>query len=193
MFEVQTTLRRNAAEIWSPLTQQRVFRRLMEAFAYPGRIRVLCKEGCDDALRAVLATLADAGTGLADPAGLLAADDWRRLAARRVPPEHAAFVVLRGDAVADFQPALGTLESPEGGATLVLRVATLGQGSRLRLNGPGIDGESVLEVTGLNAAWLRRREAWNSGFPMGVDLLLVDDRHVAALPRAIRIRNTGEQ
>lgn len=192
MPDTQMTFLDHNVDIWHPATQQRIFRRLMIAFAYPGRVQPLCAES-RDALRAVLATLVDAEVGLADPKGLVAVDDWHRLEARRAAPEQANFIVACGDATPDFQPALGTLESPELGATLVLRVAALGHGKALHLSGPGIHGESVLEVGGLNAAWLSRRETWNGAFPVGVDMILVDDCRAAALPRTTRILIKGDR
>ena len=39
----------------------------------------------------------------------------------------------------------------------------------------------------LDPAWITLRNQWTRRFPMGVDLLLADDHHVAALPRTTRI------
>lgn len=192
MPDTQTTRLDHSADIWHPAAQQRIFRRLMIAFAYPGRVQSLGTES-GDALRAVLATLVDAQVGLADPKGLVTVDDWYRLEARRAAPEQANFVAACGDATPNFQPALGTLESPEAGATLVLRVAALGHGKALHLGGPGIHGESVLEIDGLNTAWLSRRETWNGAFPAGVDMILVDDCRAAALPRTTHIMTKGDR
>ncbi|HCW91511.1 MAG TPA: carbon-phosphorus lyase subunit PhnH, partial [Marinobacter sp.] len=41
---------------------------------------------------------------------------------------------------------------------------------------------------GLTSQWLAERARWNRNFPMGVDLILVDDTQVVALPRTTRIR-----
>ena len=75
---------------------------------------------------------------------------------------------------------------------MILRVRELGVGARLLLKGPGILGQAALAVTGLDPAWLVAREDWNIGFPMGVDLLLVDDTQIAAIPRTTRIQTQGE-
>ena len=50
----------------------------------------------EPALIRVLATLLDSEVGVADPAGLIAADDWLRLEARHMEPQRAHFVLARG-------------------------------------------------------------------------------------------------
>lgn len=176
---------------WHPLEQQRVFRLLMQAFAYPGRTVPLSTQG--DALIRCLATLVDRETGLADPHGLLSREQWSLLEAGRNDADHAAFVLARGDKAPDFFPRRGTLENPQHGTTVVVKVNKLedaqarGKGQRLRLHGPGIPGQTPLQVEGLHAEWLPARVIWNADFPMGLDMLLVDGSSAAALPRTTRI------
>lgn len=178
-----------------PLAQQAVFRQLMRAFSYPGRLQDLDIGGGaapGSALRHVLAALVDGEVTLADPDGLLDADTLTLLEARRASPETAHFVVADGAEAPRFTPSLGTLESPERGATVVLAVADLGNGDdALHLTGPGVDGTATLRVRGLDPAWLAARSDWNAGFPLGVDLILVDARRVAALPRTTRTGATA--
>jgi alpha-D-ribose 1-methylphosphonate 5-triphosphate synthase subunit PhnH len=172
--------------VWQPAMQQQVFRHLLDCFARPGRIASgdLFGRG---ALIAVLATLLDGETSLADPHRLIAAADWPKLQARRASAEDAAFVVADGTRAPDFSPRLGTLESPERGATLVLAVAALGVGQRLRLSGAGIDGSSALAVAGLHPDWIDARADWVAAFPLGVDIVLCDGARFAALPRTTHI------
>jgi alpha-D-ribose 1-methylphosphonate 5-triphosphate synthase subunit PhnH len=166
--------------------QQRVFRRLLDCYARPGRLAALPGAG-PGAWLGVLATLLDGETGLADPHRLIAAADWPRLQARPETAEHAAFVAADGARAPDFSPSLGSLESPERGATLVLTVAALGAGRRLRLSGPGIDGHATLAVAGLHPGWIEARAGWVAAFPLGVDMVLCDDTQFAALPRTAQI------
>ncbi len=182
---------------WHPLTQQGVFRQLMRAFSYPGRVETLCDAvAADDmrgsALTRVLATLLDGEATLADPDCMLDPHTLALLEARTVPVEQAQFVVVLAEHAPRFEPALGSLESPERGASVILRVACLGEGSTLHLAGPGIDGAAQLQVRGLDAGWLAARTNWNAGFPLGIDLILVDDQRAAALPRTTRITCEGE-
>ena len=173
-------------DVWQPALQQRVFRRLLDCFAYPGRI---APSGDTDRapLVTVLATLLDGETSLADPHRLIAAADWPKLQARPDSADSAAFVVADGTRAPDFSPQLGTLESPERGATVVLTVTALGEGQRLRLSGAGIDGHSALTVTGLHPDWIGARADWVAAFPLGVDMILFDSARFAALPRTTHI------
>jgi alpha-D-ribose 1-methylphosphonate 5-triphosphate synthase subunit PhnH len=173
-------------QAWQAPTQQAAFRQLLDAFSYPGRrVELNTKE---DALVLVLATLLDGGVTLADPQGLVSADDQRRLGVMTVNPEQAQYVVMSGDHVPDFQPVLGTLESPEQGATLILKVDSLGGDDCLRLSGPGIEIETALSVSGIDPAWWALRSSWNGAFPLGIDLILVAGNQVVALPRTTRIQ-----
>ena len=165
---------------WGAPRQQTVFRQLMRAFSFPGRIQTLT-EG--EALTQTLATLVDREATLADPQNLLDALTLQRLQARMTGPEHAQFIVADGSAPPLFEPCLGTLESPEGGATILLWVTALGDGAQWQLTGPGIATTQALAISGLDPAWLARRQDWNEGFPLGVDLILADTNSVVALPR----------
>lgn len=180
--------------IWRADVQQRIFRELVEAFSRPGDIREIgdCIDGAV-AQRAVLATLMDGEMTLADPHGQIAPTDWPLLQAKPGNSERARYVMADGSRAPDFEPALGSLESPEFGATVLIEVDRLDQGeTSLELAGPGIDGQRQLRLTGLHPDWLTRRADWVGGFPLGVDLLLSDATRIVALPRTTRIRISGE-
>lgn len=177
--------------IWQPAAQQQAFRALLDAFAYPGRVVQLAPAPAL-ALPLVLATLIDAGTTLADPAGLVDGDELRRLGARTTAPEEAQFVVVPGTQPPGWSPRLGTLENPEQGATVIVAVEALDAGAAWTLSGPGINGQAQLRVSGLDPLWWSLRTGWNASFPMGVDLLLVSRQHVVALPRTTRTDLQGE-
>lgn len=179
--------------IWRADVQQRVFRELVEAFSRPGDIREIgdCIDGAV-AQRAVLATLMDGEMTLADPHGQIAPADWPLLQAKPGTSEHARYVAANGSRAPDFEPALGSLESPEFGATVLIEVDRLGQGeTSLELAGPGIDGQRQLCLAGLHPDWLTRRADWVGSFPLGVDLLLSDAHRIVALPRTTQIHVSG--
>lgn len=167
-------------QVWGAPRQQAVFRQLLRAFSFPGRVETLAD---GDALTQTLATLVDREATLADPHNQLDALTLQRLQARMTEPERAQFVVADGSLPPLFEPSLGTLESPEQGATILLTVAALDQGACWQLTGPGIASTQTLTVTGLDPAWLVRRHVWNEGFPLGVDLILMDATRLVALPR----------
>ncbi|PKO84662.1 MAG: phosphonate C-P lyase system protein PhnH [Betaproteobacteria bacterium HGW-Betaproteobacteria-11] len=179
--------------IWQADVQQRVFRELLEAFSRPGDMRDLSTwvDGTT-AQRAVLATLMDGEMTLADPHGRIMDTDWPLLQAKPGASEHARYVAVDGHRAPDFQPELGSLESPEFGATLLIGVNSLGDGElSLELVGPGIDGQRNIRLAGLHPDWLTRRADWVGSFPLGVDLLLSDAHRIVALPRTTRIRISG--
>ncbi len=179
--------------IWQADTQQRVFRELVEAFSRPGTVHDLTDWlAGSPAQRAVLASLMDGETTLADPHARLGAAEWSLLQARRGTTESARYVVADGSRAPGFQPALGTLDSPESGATLLIEVAAVGSGTlMLELAGPGIDGRGELRLDGLHPGWLLCRADWSAGFPLGVDILLTDATRIVALPRTTRVTITG--
>ncbi|MDD5027931.1 MAG: phosphonate C-P lyase system protein PhnH [Rhodoferax sp.] len=169
---------------WNAPHQQAVFRQLMRAFSYPGRIETLAD---GDALTQTLATLVDSQATLADPQNLMDTLTHQRLQARMTASGRAQFVVANGCQPPSLEPCLGTLESPERGATILLKVTTLGEGACWQLTGPGIAGTQRLTVTGLHPEWLTHRQVWNDGFPLGVDMILMDATRVAALPRTTSV------
>lgn len=179
--------------IWRADVQQRIFRELVEAFSRPGDIRDLgAWTAGAEAQRAVLATLMDGEATLADPHGQVDAEDWPLLQAKAEIGERARYVTVDGRRAPDFQPALGTLESPEQGATVLVRVEKVGAGeTALALEGPGIDGQRQLCLGGLHPDWLTRRADWVGSFPLGVDLLLADAHRIVALPRTTQIHISG--
>jgi alpha-D-ribose 1-methylphosphonate 5-triphosphate synthase subunit PhnH len=186
---------------WQAAAQQRAFRAVLDGFARPGTL-VCARHSGTDALRMLLSVVLDESVSLADPGGLLDADVRRLLLAPSAPIDSARFVVLDGRLApeASLQLALGTLESPELGATLVLVVDALGEdaaacgapGLPLSLQGPGVAGRRGLVVAGLDERWLTRRAAWGASFPLGIDLVLVCPHALVALPRTTRIATQGD-
>lgn len=178
-----TDAQRLETDVWHPSVQQAAFRQVMQAYARPGMVQRLPA----DAQMLALATLLDGATSLADPDRLLGELETARLETRNAAPEVAQFVLVRGNRPPAFQPAIGTLESPDHGATVLLVVESLGDGQPLRLSGPGVDGVLETAVGGLDPAWLEAREVWNAAFPLGVEMLLLAQNDILALPRTTRI------
>lgn len=181
------------AEWWMPDAQQQAFRAVLDGFARPGTLVPAQPPG---AVLMFLSAVLDESVSLADPQGLVGIDSRRLLLAPTAPEAQARFVLLDGRKRpdGDFQPALGTLESPELSATLVLTVDALSDASTptdssvvLQLKGPGVAGARALAVTGLHPDWLARRAAWVGAYPMGVDIVLAAPDAMVALPRTTRI------
>ncbi|MFW5734111.1 MAG: phosphonate C-P lyase system protein PhnH [Oceanidesulfovibrio sp.] len=178
--------------VWTDAVQQTLFRNILEATARPGRIVSL--ENCLGAASArtgVLATLVDGAVTMADPHRLLREEETLFLQSPSAACEDARFILASGTAEPDFTPRAGDLENPEFGATLVLEVDLLSRDHGplgLVCTGPGIESEHRLFAAGLSRTWMERRREWNAYFPMGVDIYLVDEARVAALPRTTCIR-----
>lgn len=177
------------------LDAQACFRAVLDAMAHPGRIVAADAPDpptpLDPAAAAVLLTLVDAETPLWLDDALAPAASWIgfHCGAALVARDKAAFGLAggpgMGGALAGFRT--GTDDAPEDGATVILQVAALGRGRALRLSGPGLAAPAVLRVDGLAAGFVAEWEANHAGFPRGVDLILCAGRHLAALPRSVRV------
>jgi len=181
----------NILSIWDPLTQQRVFRYLLKAFSYPGLILPLSEISDLPALTMVLAALIDREVTLSDPHKLLSFDDWQRLGAIEEKPEKANFIIAKGNFSPDFTPLIGTLESPELGATVILQLDKLAEGEPYLLSGPGVEGKRKILLKGLNKEWLEMRDTCNRVFPLGIDIILIDNNKIVAIPRATLVDFNG--
>lgn len=176
--------------IWQPDIQQQNYRVLLQAMSRPGSVKPLVGlDASNTAPKAVLATLVDGEVSLSDLHGMLGPGDWPLLQARSGEPFSADYILCSGDVPPDFEPKLGSLPCPEQSASCVVVVDSLGGGERtLELTGPGVDGSLTLSVQGLSDDWLARREDWVCAFPLGVDVILVDDARIAAVPRTTKVR-----
>lgn len=177
------------ASIWTPLVQQQNYRALLDAISRPGRSqKITFNPDETDATTAILATLLDGEVSLSDPDNRIDPDDWPLLQARCAEPEDADFIVCAGAIPACFEPKLGTLASPEQSATLLLQVESFtADTASIRAQGPGIETTAELSVCGLNHSWLSARQTWISAFPLGVDIFLVAQDQVLALPRTTQL------
>lgn len=175
--------------IWQPDNQQAQFRTLLNAMSRPGRLYPAGDiSGTGAIMLGVLATLLDGEVSLADPYDLLLDEDWLMLQTRLASPESADYILCDASRPPTFIPKLGTLPSPEQSATLFLIVSELGgHGIQLKLTGPGIAISQDLIISGLDTDWLMEREDWNSAFPLGVDIILLDGMRLTALPRTTRV------
>src|ERR1700760_1368642 len=83
--------------------------------------------------------------------------------------------------------SLGSNEYPDRSTTLILQVASLTEGPAYELRGPGIDGSAVLNAT-FEPKDLFDRLAINAAlFPRGIDVVLVADDAMVAIPRTTRL------
>lgn len=175
--------------IWLADIQQRAFREILECFSRPGEVHDLSQIGGDEhAIKLVLATLMDVEVTLADHCGYLSPKDWSLLEAKRSEADRADFVLVDGLSFPNFEPKKGTLESPEKGCTLLVKVKDFMSGDLiLDMCGPGIKCKQTVQIDGLNCDWLYHRNQWVEDFPMGVDMLLISESHIMGIPRTTTI------
>ncbi len=176
------------------LESQACFRAVLDAMARPGTLHVAGTGLAPPAplvpsAAAVLLTLVDGETPLFAAPGFAPARDWIGFHCGAVPVDA---VGEAGFVLADTLPDLaavnaGTDESPDAAATIILQVAAIGSGRRLRLSGPGLRVKQALEVTGLPDDFPALWAANHALFPRGADLLLCCGTTLAALPRSVRV------
>ena len=176
---------------------QLVFRGLMDALSRPGRIVDLHAPPAfpgplDAGSAAITLALLDFETRLFLPEGCAAAGSWLRFhTGCRLTrgPEDADFVLVpRGHDCPDLaRIRQGTDEAPHLSAMLIVAVEALGAGTRFRLTGPGIDGQTWLAIEGLSPGLVAQRHTLAQAFPRGIDLVLTCGAHATALPRTTRM------
>lgn len=186
------------------LDAQSVFRSVMAAMARPGRVQFLDSELSPPAplspgAAAIALALFDYETpvwldGPLSGAGEVA--QWLRFhtgAPIAGDPAQAAFALIAGaKELPELQTfALGLPDYPDRSTTLIVQVESLSSGRALSLTGPGIDGTQDLLVEPLPGDFAQRMIANRSLFPRGVDLLLVTDYALAAIPRSAHITEEG--
>jgi alpha-D-ribose 1-methylphosphonate 5-triphosphate synthase subunit PhnH len=177
---------------------QTAFRSIMRAMSAPGTI-LACGEALAPpaplarAAAAALLTLADFETPLwIAPSFPQAVADYLAFhtgAPRAAESQQATFALvdLAADGLDLARFASGTAEYPDRSTTIVIQASALTSASRLRLNGPGIKDEATLAVSPLPTDFVAQWAANHAGFPLGVDLIVVADVRLAALPRSITI------
>jgi alpha-D-ribose 1-methylphosphonate 5-triphosphate synthase subunit PhnH len=186
------------------LSAQSTFRSVMDAMARPGSVqRIASTAGTPSAMTqgtaAIALTLFDHDTPIWLDAKMAAASDvgkWLKF--------HTSAPVVADPSIASFAlvghpqslPALdrfafGSSEYPDRSTTLILQVESLTGGPVIELQGPGIDGAATLRAS-IQPRDLFERLAVNAAlFPRGIDVVLVHDDAIVAIPRTTRLVRRG--
>ncbi len=187
------------------LSAQSTFRSVMDAMARPGSMqRIAVATGAPSPLMrgaaAIALTLFDHDTPVwLDAAMSETADVTKWLKFHTGAPVIADCSICSFALIGDARalPALdrfafGSNEYPDRSTTLILQVGSLTEGSRFELRGPGIDGSAVLQVR-IGPANLFERLGINAAlFPRGIDVVLVADDAIVAIPRTTRVAAKGD-
>jgi alpha-D-ribose 1-methylphosphonate 5-triphosphate synthase subunit PhnH len=186
------------------LSAQSTFRSVMDAMARPGSVqRIVAAAGTPSPVvrgaAAIALTLFDHDTPVwLDPMMSETSDvkKWLKF--------HTGAPVIGDSSICSFAligdpkllPALdcfafGGNEYPDRSTTLILQVESLTQGPSFELRGPGIDGVAILQVA-IQPDDLFERLAINAAlFPRGIDVVLVHDDSIVAIPRTTRLVAKG--
>jgi alpha-D-ribose 1-methylphosphonate 5-triphosphate synthase subunit PhnH len=187
------------------LSAQSTFRSVMDAMARPGTIqRIAVATGAPSPLMrgaaAIALTLFDHDTPVWLDAAMSETADvtkWLKF--------HTGAPVIADSSICSFAligdpralPALdrfafGSNEYPDRSTTLILQVGSLTGGSHFELRGPGIAGTAVLQ-TRIEPTDLFERLGVNAAlFPRGIDVVLVVDDAIVAIPRTTRLAAKGD-
>jgi alpha-D-ribose 1-methylphosphonate 5-triphosphate synthase subunit PhnH len=87
--------------------------------------------------------------------------------------------------------AFGSNEYPDRSTTLILQVESLTQGPAFELRGPGIDGTAILRASFQPHDLFERLAINVTLFPRGIDVVLVHDDAIVAIPRTTRVAARG--
>jgi alpha-D-ribose 1-methylphosphonate 5-triphosphate synthase subunit PhnH len=187
------------------LSAQSTFRSVMDAMARPGSVqRIVATAGAPHPMMrgaaAIALTLFDHDTPIWLDQRMSETSDvakWLKFhtSAPAVQDSSICSFALIGDAGA--LPSLdrfsfGTNEYPDRSTTLILQVESVTQGAGLELRGPGIDGAASLQAA-IQPPDLFERLAINAAlFPRGIDVVLVHDDAIVAIPRTTRLVAKGD-
>jgi alpha-D-ribose 1-methylphosphonate 5-triphosphate synthase subunit PhnH len=183
---------------------QSTFRSVMDAMARPGSVqRIVAGAAAPSAMMrgtaAIALTLFDHDTPIwLDP--LMSATSevakWLKF--------HTSAPVLLDSSICSFaligdagalcsldRFSFGSNEYPDRSSTLIIQVKSLTEGASIELRGPGIDGTALVQAT-IQPADLFERLAINEAlFPRGIDVVLVADDIIVAIPRTTRLVGSG--
>jgi alpha-D-ribose 1-methylphosphonate 5-triphosphate synthase subunit PhnH len=187
------------------LSAQTTFRSVMDAMARPGSVHCITSAagtlpGMMRGTAAIALTLFDHDTPIWLDARMSEASEvtkWLKF--------HTSAPVVSDPSICSFAlignaaelPALdrfsfGTNEYPDRSTTLILQVESLREGLAFELRGPGIDGTAVLRAR-IHPLDLFARLAVNATlFPRGIDVVLVADDAIVAIPRTTRLVAEGD-
>jgi len=186
------------------LSAQSTFRSVMDAMARPDSVQhIVPMAGTPGPMMrdvaAIALTLFDHDTPLWLDARMAESSDvvkWLKF--------HTGAPVIQDSSIASFaligdgallpaleRFALGTSEYPDRSTTLILQVDRLDAGQSFELRGPGIDGVATLRASIKPADLFERLRVNEALFPRGIDVVLVADDAVVAIPRTTRVVSKG--
>jgi alpha-D-ribose 1-methylphosphonate 5-triphosphate synthase subunit PhnH len=183
---------------------QSTFRSVMDAMARPGSVtRIVAAAGTPLPMMrgtaAIALTLFDHDTPIWLDAKMSATSDlakWLKFhtGAPVVQDCSICSFALIGDAsmLPDLDRfSFGSNEYPDRSTTLILQLESLGEGDTIELRGPGIDGIATMQAAIAPPDLFERLAINEKLFPRGIDVVLVADDSIVAIPRTTRLVTKG--
>jgi alpha-D-ribose 1-methylphosphonate 5-triphosphate synthase subunit PhnH len=171
---------------------QEIFRKLMGAMSRPGRLfrlGTVCKEPLMDILNVLLdhevgfcVTGADSDT----LGRLINAETG----AKAVDISQADYVITPAEGIGDelFRAKMGSLEYPDKGATIIYYGAKPAENGKFIFAGPGVPDGGISFDPGIPDDEIKKLAEINSGFPLGVDAVIVCEKPaLICMPRSLKI------
>ncbi|HEO8419615.1 TPA: phosphonate C-P lyase system protein PhnH [Yersinia enterocolitica] len=185
---------------------QAVYRKLVDALARPGQLADLTKEAtviredgnkeCPASILLIALTLFDQEVTfkvISEKEETITKLINQLTYAKSVEAEAADYILILQDAergslnkvMEKAKP--GTLKNPHSSATIIVEVSRVSNEPDLELKGPGIKTTEFVHVE-LKENWVESREMKNQEYPLGIDLLFVDQKdQLLSVPRTTQI------
>ena len=186
------------------LQSQAAFRVIMSAMAEPGRWleltgNVIAPNSLPLSAAVALLTLADFETPVWLPQDLREgeAGAWLRFhcgCPLVAAPAEATFALIHGNDPA--MPRLGDFSAgderyPDQSATILVVCKNRNGGFAVELSGPGVETSVRVAPAGPGRQFWSDAIANSLCYPLGVDLMLIDETHIMGLPRSTQIGGTS--
>jgi alpha-D-ribose 1-methylphosphonate 5-triphosphate synthase subunit PhnH len=182
------------------LSAQSTFRSVMDAMARPGSVQqIVAAVGAPRPMMrgtaAIALTLFDHDTPI-----WLDAKMWETSEVTKWLKFHSGAPIVEDSSICHFAVignaaalpdlssfSFGSNEYPDRSTTLILQVDSLKHGNRFELRGPGIEGTATLRATIEPRDLFQRLSINETLFPRGIDVVLVSNESIVAIPRTTRL------
>lgn len=177
---------------------QRVFRNILEAMTFPGKIIQLEKSESQMAnlfsqTAVICQTLLDSEVTFSVLNDRESSQDIHAYTgSHAVHVREADFIVIPKEATDSFLEQVewaktGNLKDPQNSATIIYEVDSLFSGTHFELSGPGIKEEAFIYST-IPLDFIETRAKLNAEYPLGIDAIFIDkEGYILALPRTTRV------
>ncbi|MCS7200241.1 MAG: phosphonate C-P lyase system protein PhnH [Caldimicrobium sp.] len=176
------------------LNSQRAFRVLLNSMCHPGTLYDLSFINHQNYLKLILKTLLDNEVShcvIGDNKEIIEKEIYEMTGSKSRQIDEADFIVIFGNSSnGEIKKAkIGTPEYPDSSATLIYYISSNhNETTRVKLKGPGIEGEKMFLVFGINKNEFELLKLINSNYPLGLDsIFLYDFGKVFCIPRSTRI------